>query len=198
MSDLDDVQLILLCQQGNQRAFDILIKRHERLIASLVYRMAPDWNNHADMTQEVMIRLWKKIDSLKNPKAFKSWINQIAKNLFYDELRKRPRDLRIVSMDAGSGFEDSDEGATRDIADSAAGPADIAERKELQLVVKEAINALPENFREPLQLREIDQMSYEEIAAATNTELGTVKSRIARARVRVQKIINPYVERKIA
>lgn len=195
MKDLDDVELILLCQQGNQRAFDILIKRHQRLITGLVYKMAPDWDNQADLTQEVFIRMWRNIKSLKNPRAFKTWLNQIAKNLFYDELRKRPRQLRLVSMDEPLGNDEQEEGATRDIADSAAGPAEIAERKELETVVQDAMNQLPEHFREAIVLREVEQMSYEEIATLTRTELGTVKSRIARARNKVQGLINPYVER---
>lgn len=198
IQNLDDVELILLCQQGNQRAFDILIKRHQRLINSLVYKMAPDWDNHADLSQEVFIRMWRNIKSLKNPRAFKSWVNQIAKNLFYDELRKRPRQLRLVSMDEPIGYDDSDEGVTRDIADSAAGPAEIAERQELELVVQDAMNQLPQHFREAIVLREVEQLSYEEIATLTRSELGTVKSRIARARNKVQGLISPYVEKKIA
>lgn len=198
LQQLDDVELILLCQKGDQRAFDVLVKRHERLVASLVYKMAPEWDNHADLTQEVLIRVWRNIKNLKNPRAFKSWLNQIAKNLFYDEFRKRPRNLRLVSMDEPISSDDSDEGSTRDIPDNSAGPDEIVERKELQLVVQDAMNQLPEHFREAIVLREVEQMSYEEIATLTRTELGTVKSRIARARNKVQGLIQPYVERKTA
>lgn len=194
--DLDDVELILLCQQGDQRAFDILVKRHQRMITGMVYKMAPDWDNHADLTQEVFIRMWRNIKGLKNPRAFKTWVNQIAKNLFYDELRKKPRQLRFVSMDEPLGNDEQEEGTTRDIADNAANPAEIAERKELELVVQDAMQQLPEHFREAIVLREVEQLSYEEIATLTRTELGTVKSRIARARNKVQNLINPYVERE--
>lgn len=192
LRDLPDVELIALCQQGNQRAFTVLIRRHERLVGSIVYKMAPDWDNHSDMAQEVFIRMWRSIKSLQNPYAFKSWINQIAKNLFYDELRKKPTRLRLVSMDAPLGSDDSDEGATRDIADSAAGPAEMAEGRELSEVMHGAMGNLSKRFREVIVLREVEQLSYEEIAAITGSELGTVKSRLARARAKVQVLVHPY------
>lgn len=196
LKDLADTELIGLCQQGDQRAFDILIKRHERLIAAMVYRMCPDWDSQADLTQEVFIRMWRNIKSLKNPNAFKTWMKQIAKNLFYDELRKRPREMRCISMDEPRGTDEREDCPTRDIADSAAGPAEIAERNELHSVVKDAMNQLPDQFRKAIVLRDVEQMSYEEIARLTGTELGTVKSRIARARDKVQVLINPYLERQ--
>ncbi|MFN8659637.1 MAG: sigma-70 family RNA polymerase sigma factor [Candidatus Obscuribacterales bacterium] len=196
LSDLDDVELVLLCQRGNERAFDLLARRHQKFIAGQVYRLAPDWDNHADLAQEVMIRMWRHIKRLKNPRALKTWIGQIAKHLFYDELRKKPRSMRLVSMDEPI-MVDGGENTTRDLPDRAAGPAELAERRELTAVVADAMQQLPEQFRQAIMLRDVEQLSYEEIAALMSTELGTVKSRIARARAKVQTMINPYLDRKV-
>jgi RNA polymerase sigma-70 factor (ECF subfamily) len=198
MQDLDDAALIALCQQKNERAFEALVKRHQRMVTGLLYRLAPDWDNHADLSQEVFIRMWRNIRNLKNARAFKSWVTQITTHLFYDELRKRPRQLRVVSMDEPINHEDADEGATRDIIDKSAGPEELLDRKELQVIVNDAMSQLPEQFRTAIVLRELQQMSYEEIAVLTDSELGTVKSRIARARSKVQEIVAPYVEKKAA
>src|SRR5579883_577782 len=92
-----DPELIVLCQRKDSRAFQELIKRHQRTVYALLYRLAPDWNDTADLAQEVFIRMWRSIANLRNPGAFRSWLSQIVTNLFYDELRKRPRQLPTIS-----------------------------------------------------------------------------------------------------
>ncbi len=198
LCEIDDNELVHLCQQGDQRAFETLIRRHQRTVCGLLFRLAPDWDNHSDLAQEVFIRMWRNIGRLKNPRALKSWIARITTHLFYDELRKRPRQLRVLSMDEPIGFEDGNDNTTRDIEDKSAGPEELLQRQELIDVVQEAMNELPENFRTVIVLREIQQLSYEEIATITDSELGTVKSRIARARTKVQQMIGSYVDRKAA
>lgn len=191
---MTDAELVVLCQQRDQRAFEALLKRHQKSVYALLYRVAPDWREQADdLAQEVFIRMWRSITHLRNPRAFKSWMSQIVTNLFYDECRKRPRQLRVVSMDEPVSNEDGAEEATRDIRDKAPGPEELSERQELRLVVQNAMAELPEQFRTAVMLREFHELSYEEIARITDTELGTVKSRIARARSRVQQIIKPYL-----
>ena len=117
-----DAELILLCQQKDSRAFEELIKRHQRTVYALLYRLAPDWNDTADLAQEVFIRMWRSIGNLRNPGAFRSWLSQIVTNLFYDELRKRPRQLPTISMDEGLDSYEGSDATTRDIRDKAAGP----------------------------------------------------------------------------
>jgi RNA polymerase sigma-70 factor, ECF subfamily len=195
--DMDDAELIALCQRKDNRAFETLVKRHQRTVSNLLYRMAPDWDNHADLSQEVFIRMWRNIGRLKNPRAFKSWVTQITTNLFYDELRKKPK-LRTISMDEPITNDDGNEGSTRDIEDKSAGPEELLHRQELEAVVQDAMNKLPEHFRTAIVLRELQQLSYEEIAVLTQSEIGTVKSRIARARSKVQGMIGNYVEKKAA
>jgi len=188
-SDMDDAQLVLLCQKQDQAAFDVLIKRHQRNLHAMLYKLAPDWNDNADLAQEACIRIWKGIGKLQNPKAFKSWMGQIVTNLFYDELRKRPRQTVIMSLDAPIG--DDEDSPTRDLADPAAGPDEIYDRKDLRKTVDAAISTLPRQFRTAIILREVEDLPYDEIAKITQTDIGTVKSRISRARTKVQNILRP-------
>lgn len=190
-SALSDAELVMLCKNKDEKAFDALVRRHQRTVYGLLLRLAPDWNDTADLAQEVFIRVWKGIDNLKNPNAFKSWLGQVATHLFYDELRKRPRRTPIISLDQSMFGDDETENQTRDIADSSAGPEELFERKELDEEVRSAIATLPRQFRTAIVLRELEDMSYEQIAQLTNTDLGTVKSRISRARTKVQQVLRP-------
>jgi RNA polymerase sigma-70 factor (ECF subfamily) len=189
-----DAELIVLCQNKNSRAFEELIRRHQRTVYALLYRLAPDWNDTADLAQEVFIRMWRSIGNLRNPGAFRSWLSQIVTNLFYDELRKRPRQLPTISMDEPLDSEDGNDASTRDIRDKAAGPDELCQRNELTEIVRQAMTRLPEQFRTAIILREFEGLSYEEIALITHTEIGTVKSRIARARAKIQEMVSPYVK----
>jgi RNA polymerase sigma-70 factor (ECF subfamily) len=183
---------VLACQKKDPVAFEELIKRRQRSVYNLLYQQAPDWNNTSDLSQEVFIRVWKSIDNLRNPRVFRSWLNQITTNLFYDELRKRPKQVPTISTDEPWENEDGDNSPTRDIADSSALPDECYERKELSVEIHDAMWQLPEHFRTEIMLRELQGLSYEEIAALTQTEMGTVKSRIARARSKVQQLLAPY------
>lgn len=188
-----DAELVVLCQQKDPAAFEVLVRRHQRAVYNLIYQLAPDWNHTADLTQEVFIRAWRSIHNLRNPKAFKSWLNQIATNLFYDELRKRPKQINTISMDDSAENEDGSESPTRDIADTSALPDECVQRQELAEAIRNAMAQLPEQFRVAIILRELQGLSYEEIALLTHSEMGTVKSRIARARTKIQQMLTPYL-----
>ncbi len=188
----EDAELVLLCQRNkDQAAFETLVRRYQRTVYALLYKMAPDWPDIADLAQEAFIRIWRGIDKLQNPRAFKSWMSQIVTNLFYDELRKRPRRTPILSLDQA--ISDDEEGPSRDVPDPAAGPDDMVHRKDIREMVDGAISELPKQFRTAIILREIQDLPYEEIARITNTDLGTVKSRIARARARIQTKLRPFI-----
>jgi RNA polymerase, sigma subunit, ECF family len=101
-SQKSDRDLVLACQHREPQAFEELVKRHQRTVYSLLYQLAPDWEDTSDLAQEVFIRVWRNINNLRNPASFRSWLTQIVTNLFYDELRKRPRRLPTVSMDRAS------------------------------------------------------------------------------------------------
>jgi len=192
-SQKSDRDLVLACQRREPQAFEELVKRHQRTVYALIYQLAPDWDDTTDLAQEVFIRVWRSINNLRNPASFRSWLTQIVTNLFYDELRKRPRKLPTVSMDDSASDDDS-ENPTRDIPDSSAMPEEKVLNKEISEVIREAMLKLPEQFRTAIVLREVEGLSYEEIAVITQTEMGTVKSRIARARTKLQELLKPYIE----
>jgi RNA polymerase sigma-70 factor (ECF subfamily) len=187
---LSDTDLVVLAQARNEQAFEQLVRRHKSAIRAHLYHMAPDSADRSDFEQEVLIRMWRSIGSLRNPASFKSWLRQIATNIFYDSLRKKPA-LKVVSLDESYANE-MDENVTRDVEDSSALPEDVVQRAELMSEIESALAKLPEQFRTVMILREIHGLSYEEIAVLTNSEKGTVKSRISRARDKVQVSMSAY------
>ena|SRR5579883_2404329 len=195
-SQKSDRDLVLACQKRDPAAFEELVKRHQRTVYALLYQLAPDWSDTSDLAQEVFIRVWRSINNLRNPSSFRGWLTQIVTNLFYDELRRRPRRVPTVSMDEGLD-SDAEEGesATRDIPDVSMLPDEKVLNRELSEVIREAMAKLPEQFRTAIVLREVEGLSYEEIAILTKTEMGTVKSRIARARTKLQELLQPYLQR---
>lgn len=192
-SQKSDRDLVLACQKREPAAFEELVKRHQRTVYALIYQLAPEWHDTSDMSQEVFIRVWRNINNLRNPSSFRSWLTQIVTNLFYDELRKRPRRLPTVSMDDTIEGDETADMATRDIADTSALPDEKILSHELSDAIRQAMTKLPEQFRTAIVLREIEGLSYEEIAILTKTEMGTVKSRIARARTKLQELLQPYL-----
>ncbi|MCA9805953.1 MAG: sigma-70 family RNA polymerase sigma factor [Cyanobacteria bacterium HKST-UBA02] len=197
-SQKSDRDLVIACQKREPAAFEELVKRHQKTVYALLYQLAPDWQDTSDLAQEVFIRVWKSITNLRNPNSFRSWLTQIVTNIFYDELRKRPRKLPTVSMDDSLDDEESDGGSTRDIPDESEVPDENMLNQELSTVIRQAMLKLPEQFRTAIVLREVEGLSYEEIAVITKTEMGTVKSRIARARTKLQELLKPYLENESA
>lgn len=192
----DDAELVIKCQAGSTEAMEMLVKKHQRSVNALLYQLAPDWPDTSDLAQEVFIRVYRGIKSLRNPKTFRSWLNQIVINLFYDELRRRPRRLHTVSIDAPIENDGGDSDLVREIPDASLKPDEKTLVHELDHVIKKAMAQLPEQFRTAIVLRELHGLSYEEISESIGCELGTVKSRIARARGRLQEILTPYLERE--
>lgn len=183
-------ELVVLSQQDDLKALEELIRRVQKnVFASFSYLSQKD-ENVSDLTQEALLRVAKNICSLKNPKLFKCWLNQIVTNLFYDELRKIQRRPDTVSLD-----EETDEAPPIkfQLLDKKCKPHEKCISSELEKLIRSAIIALPEQFRVVIVLRELQGLSYEEIAAATHSSIGTVKSRIARARGKLQEDLKAYI-----
>ncbi len=191
---LPNYDLILRCQQGAQpdrAAFSELLRRYQPHVERILYHLAPDWQDRADLVQEVWIRVYRNINRLKEPSKFKGWLGRIATNLFYDELRKRKRNAPPLSLDAPRRMDDGE--MTWEIACDAPRPDDQLATREFYEKLQLAIADLPEAFRTTIVLREIQGLAYEEIAEMTGVSLGTVKSRIARARLKLQEELTPYL-----
>lgn len=193
-TDIQDPELVELCQVGDKEAFEELVKRYQKRVFSLLYQLAPEWRDLNDLSQEVFIRVYRGIKNLRNPRIFKSWLNQIIVNLFYDELRKRPRTLRTISIDQNIEDDFGESEFARDVKDNGLRPDEISSNNELAVVIKKAMAQLPEQFRTAIVLRELQGLQYEEIAEILGCALGTVKSRIWRARDRLQELLEPYLK----
>lgn len=182
-------ELIILSQKNDYKALEELIKREQKNIFATFAYLSRTRENIADLTQEALMRMARGLAGLKNPKTFKSWLNQIVTNLFYDELRKSTRKPQLVSIDD----EPDEHSFSKQIPDHRHKPAERAMSSELDRVIKSEIQSLPEHFRIAIILRELQGLSYEEIAEATHTTVGTVKSRIARARGKLQDGLRHYI-----
>jgi RNA polymerase sigma-70 factor (ECF subfamily) len=195
LDKLSNCDLILLCQQGrqpNRPAFSELLRRYQSHVDRILYHLAPDWQDRADLAQEVWIRVYRNIKRLNDPLKFRGWLSRIATNLFYDELRKRKRINHPVSLDAPRRVDDGE--IDWEITSGYPGPDDTLATREFYDRLEGAIADLPEAFRTTIVLREIEGMAYEEIAEITEVSLGTVKSRIARARAKLQSVLQNYLD----
>lgn len=185
-------ELIVLSQKNDLKALEELLRREQKNIFTTFSYLSKKRENVSDLTQEALLRIAKNIHSLKNPKTFKSWLNQIVTNLFYDELRKASKRPEIISID-----DTEHDGMTtpikNQIPDKKCKPPEKCMSTELENIIKTEIQNLPEAFRVAIMLREFQGLSYEEIAVATNTSIGTVKSRIARARGKLQEELKSYI-----
>ncbi len=185
-------ELIVLSQQDDFKALEELIRREQKNVFAAFSYLTEKRENIADLTQEVLLRVARNIKNLKNPKTFKSWLNTIITNIFYDELRKREKKPDTLSLDE-SVCEDSELNIASLIQDKKCKPHEKCISNELEKIIREAIQNLPEHFRIAIVLREFQGLSYEEIARATHSSIGTVKSRIARARCKLQEGLKAYI-----
>ena len=194
LNKLSNYDLILRCQAGlrpEKAAFAELLRRYQPHVERLLYHLAPDWQDRADLAQEIWIRVYRNINRLNEPVKFRGWLSRIATNLFYDELRKRKRVKSPLSLDTPRTAEDGE--MDWEIAGDNPSPEEELTTREFYEQLHVAIADLPEVFRTTIVLREIEGMPYEEIAEITNVSLGTVKSRIARARARLQSQLQSYI-----
>ena len=159
-------ELVVLAQQNDFKALEELIRREQKNVFAAFSYLCKKREEVSDLTQEALLRVAKNIQNLKNPKLFKSWLNQIITNLFYDELRKSQRKLDTVSLD-----DDSEDYAPIkfQLLDKKCKPHEKCISSELEKIIKNAILELPEQFRIAIILRELQGLSYEEIAKATKT-----------------------------
>lgn len=182
----EKIDLIKKAQQGNKTALEALIKEEQSNIYATLFYLKRDLNDLNDLVQNVLIKLSKKITQLKNPKHFKTWLNQIIINSYYDYLRKNKKYSNELALD----LINSD--IALNIPDYTTNPSNDLLNNELDFVIKTSIQNLPIHYKIPITLREIQGLSYDEISNITKTSVGTVKSRIARAREKIKNEIIKY------
>lgn len=190
--NMDLFALVEEAQTSNLAAMEELLKRHEGLVFSTLYHLKANSENVDDLAQEVMMRIAKSIKMLKQKEYFKIWMNHIIYNVFYDDLRKKKRRPVVLSID--NFYEETPETPQKEIEDTTIHPDEKMKNSELDLIIRNAIRDLEEHFREVVVLRELQGLSYEQIARILDTNVGTVKSRIARARTKLQAKLKDYIE----
>ena len=184
-------ELIVLSQNDDYKALEELIKRIQHDVHATLSYLLKENSNISDLTQEVLLKIAKNISSLKNPACFKGWLNHIITNTYYDFARKTNRRPPIVSLEYTC--EPSNFALKIEIPDKKIKPIEKCISSECERMIKNAIRELPESFRIAIILREFQGLSYEEIAKTTHSSIGTVKSRISRARIKLQNALKNYI-----
>jgi len=187
-----DEQLIREDLAGNQRAFDEIVARYKGRLFQWTLKFIGDPQRAEERTQETFIRVVRHLRSFDPERSFRTWIYRIAVNLAKNELRDRSRRPRALSLDRREDGQGSWMGY-EPRASRLSEPDVQAEREEFRRAVLSALQAMPPKFREVLLLREVEGMSYEEIAQVLRRPLGTVRSRVNRARSRFRKQLEPYL-----
>ena len=181
----EERRLVVAAQRGDVESFNALVRQYEGRVYNLCYRMLGDAESAADAAQDAFLSAFRNLHSFRGG-SFRSWILRIATNACYDVLRARKR-RPAVSLD--NPLDDEDEAARLQIADRAEAPDEFALRRELAAAIQRGLALLPEEQRLILILSDIQGLTYDEIAQITNTNLGTVKSRLSRGRARLRDIL---------
>lgn len=184
-----DSALVERVQQGDKRAFDLLVRKYQHKVIGLVSRYVKNQSESEDIAQEAFIRAWRAIGSFRGESAFYTWLYKIAVNTAKNHLvamgRRPPADdIAIEDAVFVPGADRMQESAT---------PERELMRQEIEQTVFSTVQSLPEELRTAITLREVDGLSYEEIAEAMGCPIGTVRSRIFRAREAIDEKLRPLL-----
>lgn len=186
-----DQELVLRAQNGDQRAFELLVVKYQRRIARLLSRMIRDQAEVEDVSQEAFIKAYRALPTFRGESAFYTWLYRIAINTaknYLSTLGRRPMLAAEYEDDEGNAVDASS------LVPDFHTPETELSNKQIVTTVNEAVNALPEELREAITLREMDGMSYDEIAVAMDCPIGTVRSRIFRAREAIAERLRPLLK----
>lgn len=183
----DDAALVRAFQAGEEAAFDRLVLRHQDRTVNLCYRLLGNYAEADDCAQEVFVKAFRSLKGFRSGSAFSTWLYRIAVNACLSWRRSLAFRFRKRSVSLSQPEDPESDERPREIGDETLSPRREAERKERDKIIEEAIASLPKSLRTVLVLREIEGLSYEEVAEATGYNLGTVKSKIARARGRLRE-----------
>jgi len=189
LRELEDTALVNVYLDGETRGFDVLVERYQTRLLNFVYRIVGDRERAEDLVQEVFVRVYRHLGRFDRSKKFSTWIYTIASNLAKNELRNRARNPLVLFTSMTKGWEDEER--PLEFEDPLSRPDDLFRKRHVRELVESSVAQLPTHHREVFMLREIEGRSYEEIAEITNCNLGTVKSRLNRARNSFAEIIEP-------
>lgn len=184
---------------GEQRAFELLVVRYQRRVQRLIGRMVRDTDLVEDIAQETFIRAYRALAQFRGDAQFYTWLYRIAVNTAKKQLLELKRDPLVYQSQMKSGEDDETSGNEHELNGGVADtetPEAVLASKEIAEAVNAAMEALPEELRNAITLREIEGLSYEEIALALDCPIGTVRSRIFRAREAISGRIKPLLDRQ--
>jgi RNA polymerase sigma-70 factor (ECF subfamily) len=189
LANLPDADVVQLARQGRETAFRELVRRYERPVFSLIFRMVRNRETAEDLSQDTFIKVLNHIDRYSPEFKFSSWLFKIANNVAIDHLRKRQ--LEVISMDGAAHAATSVEveATSFDVAVHQESALEEMESRELGGAIERAIAALRPEYRSCIMLRHVEGRSYEEIAATLDLPLGTVKTYIHRARHELRRAL---------
>jgi RNA polymerase sigma-70 factor (ECF subfamily) len=184
-----DHELVAAIREGDEAAFDEIVRRYQNQITNFMYRMIDDYDRSVELAQETFIRIYTSAHRYKADYSFSTYIYRIAANLAISEIRRRRR-RKLLPLN----FSDEDgEQVHIDLPDGKPLPDELLIEEERRRAVARAIKSLPEKYRAAVVLRDIEGLSYEQIARALNLSEGTVKSRINRARNLLREKLSAYI-----
>ena len=192
LKQMDDSGVVTTFLGGEERAFEELVVRYQTRLLNFIYRTVGDRERAEDLVQEVFIRVYRHLHRFDRSKKFSTWVYTIASNLAKNELRNRSRNPLVLFQTVKKNWQDEDR--PLEFEDSTTRPDDMFRKRHLRQVVEESVAKLPEHHRDVFVLRELEGKSYEEIAEITGCNLGTVKSRLNRARNSFAEIVAPELE----
>lgn len=186
---LTDLELVQRVQSGDKRSFDVLVLKYQHKVISLVLRYVHDHDTAQDVAQEAFIKAYKGLKNFRGESAFYTWLYRIAINSAKNYLVSQNRRLPDNDIDAHEAEQFEGDSALKEYAT----PERELLTAEIQAAVSKAIDDLPEDLRTAIMLRELEGMSYEEIAETMDCPIGTVRSRIFRARESIDKVLRPLL-----
>jgi RNA polymerase sigma-70 factor (ECF subfamily) len=194
LGTLPDADVVRLAQQGRELAFRELVRRYERPVFSLVFRMVRDRETAEDLAQDAFVKVLNHIDRYSPEFKFSSWLFKIANNVAIDHLRRRKLDTISIDGSPHATTASEVEASTLELASEQESALDEMEAKELGSAIERAIARLRPEYRACIMLRHVEGRSYEEIAATLDLPLGTVKTYIHRGRHELRKALEPLRE----
>lgn len=183
--------LIERCKQGNRDAFDRLIRRYEKRVFTFAYRLCGNADDAADIAADTFVRVYNSLKSFRGDSSFATWLFRVVTNIHLDH-RKRARSRPHTSLDDPIAGDDA--ASTREVPDSSPGPQELVEEMDRTRIIQQAILSLPEFQRAIVLLYHVDGRSYEEIAETFDLPIGTVKSRLNRARLALRSKLEGFRE----
>jgi len=188
---LSDQEVVALAREGREAAYPELVRRYERPVFSLIYRMVRDRALAEDLAQDTFVKVLNALESYRSEYKFSSWIFKIANNVAIDQLRRRELDTLSLDGSPDARTQQEVEATALQAADRGESPLEELEARELGSVIERAIARLRPEYRSCILLRHVEGRSYEEIAATLDLPLGTVKTYIHRARHELREYLEP-------